>query len=90
MSHLVDQVALCGEHGEFDVGVSSFSMGVLASECNVHNYTVFGWVVHARRAVAAFVVALAPSSQNTRQVVFLQRCALIFIIPENMTQQDVT
>ena len=30
MSHLVDQVALCGEHGEFDSDVSGITIRVLA------------------------------------------------------------
>ena len=40
--------------------------------------------------VAAFVVALASSSQNTRQVMFSQRSALNFVIPKNMTQEHIT
>lgn len=80
IGHLVDQVALTGEYGEFGFVVLEF----FASKQNVYIRMGLGWVVHV---VAAFVVALAYSSQNTRKVMFSQRYALKFTIPENMIQQ---
>ena len=48
MSHLLDQIALCGEHGEFDVDVPGFSIEILASKWNVHIWMIFGCLVPAR------------------------------------------
>ncbi len=96
MSHLVDQVALCGEHGEFHINVSGFIIRVLASKRNMHNCMVFGCLVPARRAVAAFVVPLAYLSQNRfdvfqiHKVMILRHSALTLMFTEYMTWQHIS
>ena len=38
MRHLVDQIALCGEHGKFDVDIPGSNIGVLASKRKVQYF----------------------------------------------------
>ena len=78
MSHLLDQIALCGEHGEFDVYVSGYSTEGLASKRNVHIWMVFGCLFPARAGCRCLCYC-ACLFESEHKVMFSQRYALTSI-----------
>lgn len=65
-------------------------MFLVSLRCYDHKWMVFEWVVPASAGCQLLLLLRLPIRVRTYEVIFSQSYALIFVIPEDMTQQHMT